>query len=225
MEIRVRFNTLTGDVFVIDWNFPCIPEIGNRIELSSFVSKKTRIELIPCWIYEVLNDNILYSEYSQSDNRKIERLEAVKNFIKSNGIDNNILESLMVGEETEIVFSDYILHHFYQDICEYSSLSKVTDVIWLKGGPEITLEFDNRFVDKDSQKYKPNNELKEFDWVECVFISKQSSGCLTLNKKYKVVDFTIKTANRGAFIIKDDNGVKKSFAFDNIQFKALKSNI
>lgn len=56
------------------------------------------------------------------------------------------------------------------------------------------------------------------DFVFCKYVRDANKKCLTKNKKYEIIDFYY---NQTEFYLIDDNGKRKRYSCDDIQFSAV----
>lgn len=56
------------------------------------------------------------------------------------------------------------------------------------------------------------------DFVLCKYVRDANKRCLTKNKKYEIIDFY---HNQTEFYLIDDNGKRKRYSCDDIQFSAV----
>jgi hypothetical protein len=138
MNINIKIPALLGDESIlIDWNYPCLPQLDNEIELLYLVTQEQKLKLIPFWIKRVIQDEIIHSEELTLNSSK--RFEVVGNYISSSGFDFNNIVLLENYKEIEYPYS--VILHFDFDIINYSIHSKVSNVIWTRQGPVVTLDF------------------------------------------------------------------------------------
>lgn len=72
----------------------------------------------------------------------------------------------------------------------------------------------NRAIEKHS--FSKIKYLKENDFVKCIRLKNRTKTCLTIGKQYQIIRFSY-----NKFAIIDDNGNKKSYRLDNLNFEAV----